>query len=412
MADNKITEKFSYLTSILSSYSGAEQRIKLRDVPSHLLSYNYSAMNSAEAQWLRAHARQLQSTVTYIPMWQNVAYLSSDFLGGKSLYMDKDYMYGFHNCDAIEIFRKDDVMHHAGSNMTKIVKRYDENVIVLKNGISDPMLKENTYILPLIRCATQPASSMSYVYSNGTDVTMNFEDILYVPTFDISPTILSEYDYTGIDKFNRYNLPLTLDSREMFLYEPQWDGDDSLQLSIDKLSNKLENKTGVFKYDLKNNKSYDKHSVKVLLTSRKMINNMIRFFHRVSGRYKSFYCPTWANDFDVVRDIKGGDKAIYTKLDDLYRYYLSNGRSKKIAIFTKDGKSYIHDILTYSQDKVDGVTYGKVLLTDSQDEQINLNNIAMVSFLNLVRLDSDDLQINYESNVVADVTLTMKEVDD
>ena len=87
-------------------------------------------------------------------------------------------------------------------------------------------------------------------------------------------------------------------------------------------------------------------------------------------------------------------------------------KSKKIAIFTKDGKSYIHDILTYSQDKVDGITYGKVLLTDSQEEQINLNNIAMVSFLNLVRLDSDDLQINYESNVVADVTLAMKEVDD
>ena len=62
--------------------------------------------------------------------------------------------------------------------------------------------------------------------------------------------------------------------------------------------------------------------------------------------------------------------------------------------------------------KLYGITYGKVLLTDSQEEQINLNNIAMVSFLNLVRLDSDDLQINYESNVVADVTLAMKEVDD
>ena len=36
----------------------------------------------------------------------------------------------------------------------------------------------------------------------------------------------------------------------------------------------------------------------------------------------------------------------------------------------------------------------------------------MVSFLNFVRLDSDELQLNYESNEVANTTLVMKEIDD
>ena len=36
----------------------------------------------------------------------------------------------------------------------------------------------------------------------------------------------------------------------------------------------------------------------------------------------------------------------------------------------------------------------------------------MVCYLNLVRLDSDELVINYESNVVANTTLVTREVDD
>ena len=36
----------------------------------------------------------------------------------------------------------------------------------------------------------------------------------------------------------------------------------------------------------------------------------------------------------------------------------------------------------------------------------------MISYFNHVRLDSDELQLNYESTQVAQVTLTTKEVDD
>lgn len=45
-------------------------------------------------------------------------------------------------------------------------------------------------------------------------------------------------------------------------------------------------------------------------------------------------------------------------------------------------------------------------------EDIPLNNILMVSFFNLVRFNSDDLSLGFESNTVASTTITLQEVDD
>ena len=181
---------------------------------------------------------------------------------------------------------------------------------------------------------------------------------------------------------------------------------------VSKNVNKLDNDTGVFKNDLKNTSSYDTHEITVLLRNKRMINNIIKFFTKVKGQFKSFYCPSWANDFNLAKSIKKGSNYIYTDLSEMYRYYMENGRNKKIVVFTNDWKSYIFDISAYTYEKVEDKKYGKLLLGSASPINIPLKNVRMVSFFNLVRFDSDEMQINYESNIAATVQLSMKEVDD
>ena len=139
---------------------------------------------------------------------------------------------------------------------------------------------------------------------------------------------------------------------------------------------------------------------------------MIKFFKHVKGRFKSFYCPTWVNDFEVAFDIKGKSNYINVELSEMSRYYLNYGRKKKIVVFTKDYKSYVADILSYSYDTINDKEYGRLVLATSFPVSLNKSNICMVSFLNLVRFDSDEMILNYETNTVATVELSMKEVDD
>ena len=46
MSDTKITETYEFNTNILTSYSGREQRIKTRQYPRHMFSYDYDGSSN------------------------------------------------------------------------------------------------------------------------------------------------------------------------------------------------------------------------------------------------------------------------------------------------------------------------------------------------------------------------------
>ena len=410
MANTRITEKIEYLTDIITAYDGSEQRIKLRQLPRYSYSYDYDAMDEYQAQWLRGQTRMRQSDLWYIPMWHSPAYLREDFVEhGKMLYIDSEYMYNFRDCDYIEIFWEDDFKQT--SNIVREVHSYVDGGIRLKKKIDQRLFIENTFIYPLRQCSTTASDSIKYIYSKGSAEVLNFEVIQKESKTHIPANYENRY-VTNIDHYNPYNIPETYNGREIFITTPQWVGDDSHNLTVTKNVQRMDNTTGFYVYDLRNTKSYDSHGTTFLLYGQARINNMKKFFERVCGRYKSFYMPTWVNDFQVDRDLHGSDNYIYTEFNHLYKYYVSNSRYKAIIIFTNDWQSHIYDITAYSYEKIGDNTYGKLILDRKLGIDYSKEDVLMICYLNLVRLDSDELIINYENNLVANTTLVTKEVDD
>lgn len=409
----KITEKYEFLTDVITSYNGAEQRLKLRQYPRHYLTYDYSAMDSYQAQYLRGMARMRQTDAYYIPMWHNVSYLKEDVVAGDNvLKIDSEYLYNFDDVEYIYIYVEDVVVGES-RNITKKVYDYTSTEIQVNGIFKRDLHKENTFIYPLRKCILQPTLSIDYVYSNGTEIALGFEDLNIKSNVQIPYTFKYEYEEIG-DQYNRWNFPSSYNGIEIFNLEPRWKEDSDVQLQIEKNIIRMDNDTGIFMYDLKSSNSYDLHSYSFVLDSQSKINNMIKFFKRVGGRYKSFYMPTWANDFNVTRDIESGDDSIYTDFTELYKFYISNGKKKHIIIFTKDWKSYIYPIMAYSytlDEETNLPKYGRLVLQEPIETKLKVDNILMCSYLNLVRLDDDSLILDYESNKVAMITLIMKELD-
>ena len=411
LAQTKITENIEYLTDVLTSYDGHEQRIKIRQQPRQYFSYDYSAMDQYQAQWLRGMSRIRQSDVWYIPIWNKGSYLREDFVAhGKALYIDNDYYYNFDECEWIEIFVKDDFTQ-SGVNIVRQVHSYTDGIITLKKKIDRELLKANTWIFPLKQVTTKTDGAIQYLYSNGDEECLNFELILHESKVHI-PNKYRYDDWEDIPQFNRFHLPKFYNGKEVLWFTPQWVGDDSNNLLLEKKVELMDNTTGTFVYDTINTYSYDTHNMTFFLFGIKRITNMIHFFHRIQGRYKSFYCPTWANDFQVDRDIKANSNYIYTRFHLLFKFYANNGRKKAIIIFTKKWESYILEIMAYTTEEILGKTYGKLILTSNVPRPIPVDEVLMVSYFNLVRLDSDNLKLDYESNTAATVDLAMKEVDD
>ena len=412
MANTKITEKIEYKTNILKMYNGDEQRIKTRQVPRRYYTYDYSAMDMYQAQYLRGILRMRHTDTYYVPMWQQPLYLVEDYIpNSKALYIDMDYAYNLLDAEYIMIFFHDDVCDDK-VNIIKQVHRYDNEKIMLKKGIKRPLYVKNTFIFPLKKCSVQPNAGLQYIFNHGTEVGISFEDLNNSVKTNLPYMIEHEYQ-TDVERYNQWRLPETYEGKEVWLGTPQWIEDSSVSLSVDKGVVRLDNDTGIFNYDLINSISYDTHTYELYLMNQTEINNYKKFFMRMSGMYKSFYMPTWANDFQVDRDIESGDNAIYTNFDRLYKFYLTNGRKKSLVIFTRDFKSHVLKIKTYTYETLkDDITYGKIIFEDMVGFNAKKEDVLMCSFFNCVRFNDDAIQLNYEANTIAQVTMTTKEVND
>lgn len=412
MSDTKITEKFEYLTNIITSYDGHEQRVRLRNKPRHYLTYDYSAMCMYDAHVLRGMLRMNQMDSWYLPMWHSVCYLTEDFIAnGKQLRVDPDYMYNFEECDYIEIFIQDDYKQ-SGINFVRQVASYSNGIINLKKKIEKPLSKLNTFIYPLRKVSITPQNDLNYIYSNGSEAIINVEDLGVESRVNIPNNYLTLYD-TDTKNFNIYNLPERYNNKEVFRFSPQWIDDGSNKLNVEKNIFKLDNDVGDTYYDVKTKKSYDIIAWDVYFEDIKKLNNIKKFFKRMCGKYKSFYMPSWVNDFQVDIDVVGSENFLFTNFDKLYQFYARNNRQKSIVIFLSDFTVIIRDIMSYGVETISGVDYGKLTLSAPIGKNLSKDkDIVMVSYLNLVRFDSDELQLNYSSNIVANSLLTFREVDD
>ena len=419
MAGTKITEKLEFLTDIITSYDGSEQRIKLRQSPRKFYSFDYDAMNEQQAQWLKGVPRIRQSDTYYVPMWHQEMRLSEDCQNSlaNTLPIDNIYMNHMEGVEWIEVFKRDDPEQDGfqtdsgvlTSNRIYRVIGFTYGYIIIQGHLDETFLQANTWIYPLRKCSIQPIEKLNYVFARGSSVTFNFEDLLFESTLTL-PSVYKDYDY-DIEQFNRFNLPTTFNDKEVFLYSPQWENDSDYMLKVEKNTVKLDSESGIFLYDLKNASSYDINTLPLMLRNLKMVDNLKRFFINHAGRYKSFYAPTWVTDFELCSNIVAGRNYILTTYTAYYKYWTTNTRKKYIVVFTKSWNSYIFKIDSFTYVVENGVKKGKVILDNTINLSILLSNIWMVSFFNLVRFDSDDLTLNYETTEVAHTDVVLREVD-
>lgn len=411
------TEKFEFLTDIITSYDGHEQRIKTRKIPRHFLSYDFIAMDAYQAQWLRGLIRMRQDTTMYVPMWHTPGMLVEDCrAGSRVFYLRNEDMFSFRETEYVAAYKKDVNLYDVtlgidNKNTYRSIRGYyTPNIVSLYEAFQSTLDRRNTWMYPLRKCSIQPTQSLNYVYSNGTNIVVNFEDIMEESIVNIPDSI--EFYWQENKFLNPWNLPLIVDDRLSLPLTPQWLNDDDLQLAVSKNVTRMDNQTGVFRYKLHNSKSYDTQTMEFYLMNREMINNIIRFFLNVGGRFHAFYIPTWVNDFNIALDINGSSNFIYVRFTNLYAFYGHNTRHKKIVLFCKGRKTFISDIISYTYETIDGRDYGRITISQPFGEDIPKDRILMASYMNRVRLDDDSMQLNYESDQVARTTFVMKEVDD
>jgi hypothetical protein len=133
--------------------------------------------------------------------------------------------------------------------------------------------------------------------------------------------------------------------------------------------------------------------------SRTEYNTMRSFIHSRNGKQKSFWVPSFNNDLTLTTDIGVGATAIFVQTVN----YEQNYGITDILIELKNGGTVYARVLS-------GVSSGIVDtlgLDASMATAIQISDVARIMFLNLVRFDSDSVEIKhtYAGNATANIPI-------
>lgn len=141
-----------------------------------------------------------------------------------------------------------------------------------------------------------------------------------------------------------------------------------------------------------------------VLKSRQQNNELRAFLGRLKGQAKAVYLPTGLHDLEITQSISVGSTSIVVKHSDFDRYVNTNDMRNALMIRLKDGYEFTTSITgttPFSEEEE------VISLSDAFDRLIDPSEVAMVSIVHLARSLSDGFTINYLSDSVSIVDLTM-----
>lgn len=400
---NTISETLEFKTQIHTAWDKTEQRMALRTYPRRSVSYDYYGMTAAQSQYLRALSYAKQNEKIEIPLWHAACQLKDTAYANYShVLINTVDMWQFRGCSGIEFWRND----QEGGERYFLNALYGDGSLKLTE-ILDKNYHSDTVIYPVVYGYLKPEDDYTAFTSAHTTMQLNLE-VLDDYALTSLPAALNETNFETWEKKTPYQeaLPSVYQGIDVFPLAPSWTG--NLAANFTRNANKLDNETGVVKYDLKSLYSSENKEIEYVLTTKSEINNFQRFFTKCKGRWKSFFAPTWLSDMVLAEDAAKGQSYLIVEWPLYWKYYASMTRRKTIVVFLKNGAVKILPIAGYATDLTG--EKGKVYLDSALTTAMKKSDVAMISYLCRYRFDSDTLTTDYATTGIATVSTVFMEV--
>lgn len=388
-ADNDPVERISYLTNVIESKNGKEQRIRLRKTPRRQLEYRTLLADSNDYKRnsiMRAlyHNQMMfgASKSWLVPVDFDAIYLTADLALGSSTinvntpyydYCDNGYVLLHNKFDDYEVVRIDTVSPTSISLIAPTTKNWT---------------KGNT-IVPLRSCVLgNETNSGNIIVYEVEDQTVTWDVLV---NDNLQPKITEyepQYMYKGYDVYTKKSN--FVDNNSMELYNAQ---------------RRLDYDTGIFKIDSRFTYVKERTSLKLTLRSKQEISEFLGFLDYRAGKLRSMWILT--NAYDIQLTQSGNSSADTFIIKDIgYSLYIKQAPVRRDIAFVKKDGTILFRRITGSSSGSNGTE------TISIDQPIGFDfvpdDFEYICFLRFVRLDSDSTDINYSiTSTAASVDLRL-----
>lgn len=378
--DGPILERLEWLTNVIEHFDGSEQRIRLRGTPRRI--FEFAVTVSGRDRRIAENLLDAGGAQPYIiPVWTDSQQLTNDLgSGATSITVDtsgRDFRDGGLMCLA------------TGPRVYEIVEidavAADTITLASPTGKAWPA---GALVIPL-RSAFLP-DRVALARFTGGDAYGR-----------LRWQCVDANDYTAATGETEYR------SVPVLLQRPNWTEDvrQEWQRKLDM----LDFRTGGLYVDDEAEGPLLLQSHRWLLDGRAEIHAFRQWLYARCGRWRAFWMPTWAQDFRVVASI--GSSA--TTIDVEHSGYTDQidediGR-RDIRIELANGTVYYRRITQCVE--VDGDTE-RLTINTALGVNISAADVALVSFMHLVRLNADSVEINWWARDTCEVALTVRSTRD
>ena len=369
--ESPATETLAWLTDIIESINGTEQRIALRKQPRQLFEVTY-LLDGNDRQRMQALLFDWMDNVFGFPLWHERVFLTSSASVGATSYT---------------VSGADLVDFRVGGLAVVFTNSYTYDVIEIASlsastiGATSASLNAypvGTMLVPLRTVLIRNAVGGKKYLNNLEEFSIQFE--------------VTDNDTGALTGSTTPGFWSTYNSRVLF-DDPNIASSSGTQHQYSRRVYRIDNQTGRVTQNSVSDRGKRGFEKGFVLRSRADLLAFRRLLISLRGRQKAFYLPTFSEDLTVVANLSSGGSTMQVNALEYVRLVKNRMPMSILKVTFTDGTSLVRSVVSSST-------------ISASVEQLTLNTtwpstktpaeVSRVQFYELVRFDSDEIRIVHE----------------
>lgn len=379
---NSVIERLEWLTDVLTSESGAEQRRKLRQYPRRSIEASFIASDNY-AGLIDSYLSGVGYTNGLVPLWWDETPISGAVVAG-GVDVFGDFRYREFNASDVVIIRRPGAITDYELNI--IAERSDTKLVMLYG------LQQDT------RGATITPVRVAQIREQLSGVIMTDR----VKQFQLRFFTVEAADYPAewtFPIYERTNLPI-------LTWEPNYR--ESFDINYDRQVYTWDNEVGN-PYTVDPGGTLQQgEKMGFTVFGRAEMHGLKRTLYKMSGRWRELHVPSGSDEFVLARDISDSAGALVVYRSGYNQYRLSQQATRRdILIELYDGRHLPNTIIS---SRVVGDE--EWLFLQETVPPVSKDQVRRISYMPRSRLDIDAVEINRltDADGAAQVALTFKAI--
>lgn len=381
-----VIERLEWLTDVLTSSDGHEQRVRLRTGARRSIEYSTLLGTDLERALAENLLHASQAASIDLPMWLDTAWLTAPVsVAGTSIAVDATADHGFEVGGAVAL------VSGARSEAAEVAS-VASNSVGLAAGV-DAAWPAGAKLVPVVSARLQPTVSLSYLSDAVGRATLQFA---LADEWTVEPAAETA-DYLGYP-----------------VLTPQTNWTENPVAEYSRRVDEFDSVVGLRAFEDLSGVTSAQRAHRWLIEGRSAIASFRAWLSARAGRLVPFWIPSNQADLRVVSNVSSGATTLvvenrgYAQLFDSPGDLATIGR-RDIMVLSTTGTRYYRRITAAVEL---GADTEQITINSALGVALTTAQISIVSFMHLVRFASDAVELAHHTDALVEATIPLASVRD